>query len=260
LDHDTVTGGIPFDPSEGDCVKVAAHAVVESRAEGDFDLDDFADSLPTCADISGLHPAADLMAYFDITVETTSLYGDYYGWCIDTDREISAPFSYPADVWSSYATLPVGLIEYEENLDLVNWILNHQFVNLESPGCDGSYTYGDEQRAIWHLLDDGPIPDDGGTDPFLECRVLEIQAMAWAEGEGYEPDCGDVVGVILVPVDECGGPWDYQFVIIPVPAECDVTYGDETAWAKAGDGYDCGWKTGWGSYMEFCFDTETRLP
>jgi len=39
-----------------------------------------------------------------------------------------------------------------------------------------------------------------------------------------------------------------------------VTYGDETAWAKA-DGpvgsdqfYDCGWMTGWGSYMEFCYD------
>jgi hypothetical protein len=252
-----VLDGIPF---AGGCQIIAAHAVVEDRSEpiyGDeFDLDEFAASLPDCVDASGQHPASDLMAYFDVTVVDTMLTGDYYGWCVDTDRTITATWAYPADVWSSYEALPPGLIEHPENLDLVNWILNNGFVGEDSPGCGmgEQYTYGDVQRAIWALVDDAQAT--GGLGPWSECRVNEILAAAFANGEGFMPECGDLVGVILVPVDECGGDWNYQFIIIPVPAECDVTYGDETAWAKAGEGFDCGWKTGWGSYMQFCYNPE----
>jgi len=233
---------------------IRRYAVVESRVENGFDLDDFADSLPTCADISGIHPAEDIMAYFDIKVETTSLFGDYYGWCVDTDKTIGKEFSYPADVWSSYGDLPAGLIEFPENLDLVNWILNQEIVKTPSVGF-GNFTYGDVQRAIWALVDDEQA--DGGLGPWDQDRVDQILAAAMTHGEGFVPDCGDLVGVILVPVDECGIEADYQYIIIPVPAECDITYGEETAWAKFfGEGnFNCGWKTGWGSYMMFCFDT-----
>ena len=246
-----VVDGIPF---PGGCQIVAAHAVVEDRSEpisGDeFDLDEFAMSLPDCVETAGDNPADDLGAYFDVAVTDALLTGDYDGWCVDTDRFIEAPFDYPAEVWSSYEMLPDGLIEFPENLDLVNWILNQQIVGTPSM-CDGDYTYGDVQRAIWALVDDEQAT--GGLGPWDECRAAEIVALAIANGEGFTPDCGDLVGVILLPGIECGSR-DFQFIIIGVPAECDVTYGDETAWAKAGEGYDCGWKTGWGSYMEFCFE------
>jgi len=139
-----------------------------------------------------------------------------------------------------------------ENLDLVNWILNQELVGTASI-CGGDYTYGDVQRAIWGLLDDGQA--DGGLGPWEQCRADEIEAAAWLNGEGFEPTCGDLVGVILLPVDECGVESEYQYIIIPVPAECDATYGDETAWAKDYDSDDdCDFRTGWGSYFQFCSD------
>ena len=261
IDPGTQNWVVDMIPFEEGCRYVAAHGVAEDRSEpisGDeFDLDDFAASLPTCADVDGSHPATMDMAYFDVTVTDAMLTGDYLGWCVDTDRQIDATFSYPADVWSSYdPLLPAGLIEYPENLDLVNWILNQDYVKNPSL-CNGNYTYGDVQRAIWELVDDEQ--SEGGLGDWEQCRVDEILNDALMFGEGFIPECGDLVGVILVPVEECGGDWLYQFIIIGVPAECDVTYGDETVWAKA-DGivgspqlYDCGWKTGWGSYMLFCY-------
>ncbi len=249
--QEIVVDGIRFD---GGCVNVAAHAVVEER-EGIVDLDEFADDLPECVDILGWSPAADTKAYFDIRVLGSDLMGDYYGWCVDTDNTLSPDFEYPAHVYSSYEDLPDGLIEFPENLDQVNWILNQEIVGTPSI-CGGDFTYGDVQRAIWDLVDDEQA--DGGLGPWDQCRVNEILCKAWINGHGFEPDCGDLVGVILVPVEYCGGPWNFQFIIIPVPTECDGGGRRETAWALAGDGFECGDVSGWGSYMQFCYDPQER--
>ncbi len=40
------------------------------------------------------------------------------------------------------------MIEKPYNFDLVNWILNQNFV-YKNAGGTGNYTYGDIQRAIW---------------------------------------------------------------------------------------------------------------
>jgi hypothetical protein len=129
---------------------------------------------------------------------------------------------YTANIYSSYEELPISLIEFPENLDLVNWILNQGFVGQPSL-CDGIYTYGDVQRAIWVLVEDNPSAS--GLDSWSQCRVDEILAAAYANGEGFEPGCGDIIGVILAPV---GGE---QVIIVEVVIEC----GCETAW---GDGED----------------------
>ena len=39
-----------------------------------------------------------------------------------------------------------------------NWIINQNFVG-KSSGCDGAYTYGDVQWAIWQLVDEFDLVD-----------------------------------------------------------------------------------------------------
>ena len=83
-----------------------------------------------------------------------ALTGVYEGWCIDTDRLISDNTNYTAKVYSSYEPLPAGLVEHPENLDLVNWIINQNYVGKPAGGSLGNYTYGDVQLAIWTLIED----------------------------------------------------------------------------------------------------------
>ena len=85
---------------------------------------------------------------------------------------------------------------------------------------------GDLQLAIWTLLEDdyeGIFPG-----PFLQCRVDEILDEAYANGEEYEPECGDVAAIILVPFD----PEVAQYTLIPVEVPCTPVYCDETAWGE----------------------------
>ncbi|MGD9148558.1 MAG: SdrD B-like domain-containing protein, partial [Anaerolineae bacterium] len=159
-------------------------------------------------------------SYFDIAVSGgTTLDGTYDGYCLDTDSAF--PDSGTANVFSSYGLLPPNRIEYPENLDLVNWILNQDFVGQPS-GCGGDYTYGDVQWAIWHLLEDNPTPGAlGSLGEWSECRADEIVDAAYANGEGFVPGCGDVLGIILIRE---GNWWQYQPVIIEVRLACIGDY------------------------------------
>ena len=101
-----------------------------------------------------------------------------------------------ANVFSSYESLPAGLVDHPENFDLVNWIINQDFVGKPAGGSLGNYTTGDVQRAIWELLQD-KIDASTSYDP---ARVAQIKALA-ATHEGFTPTCGDLVAVILQPLD-----------------------------------------------------------
>jgi hypothetical protein len=146
-------------------------------------------------------------AYFpEVTVSgETILDGVYPGWCIDTDTHIERLTLY-CDA-AVYSSLPEGMVEYPENFDLVLWILNQDYVGKDST-CNGTYTYGDVQRAIWALID-----DVNSVTPILrawdQCRVNEILAAADAGGEGYEPGYGEYMWIILAADNT-------QPVIIPV--------------------------------------------
>jgi hypothetical protein len=236
-----------FDPEA--CLYVAAHAVVVTYAYPV--LDDFAVSLPEQVTMSVQYPNAGDPSYFVTTVSGgTILDGVYDGWCIDTDNTIDQNTSFTANVYSSYEAIS-GLVEHPENLDLVNWIINQGFVGQPSPGCTGNYTYGDVQRAIWTLVEDEN--STSGLGPYSQCRVNEIVAAAYDEGEAFVPSCGDTVAVILVPVN--GQQITIaQITLIGYPAEvgCEDLWTDETAWGQGG----CPFKTGWGSYFQCCPPTE----
>lgn len=164
------------------------------------DVTAFAETLPDAIALSVVHPSPDRMAYSLATIaEGDFLDGFHYSWCVDLDRKIEQNTWYTADVYSIFEKLPKYFIEFPENLDLVNWILNADFVGKPSLS-GGNYTFGDIQRLIWGLLDNENSPF--GLDPWSQKRVDEIYELAKASGEGFIPACNQRLMLILVPVDE----------------------------------------------------------
>jgi len=165
------------------------------------DLADFAFALPSQVTMSVTYPYAGGPSYFPVTKITGggALDGTYEGWCIDQDHTINQNTNYTANVFSSYEALPAGLVEHPENFDLVNWIINQDFVGKSAGGTLGTYTYSDVQRAIWEFIDDSPF-STSGLSTWSQARVDQIKALALASGEGFEPTCGDFIAVVLQPV------------------------------------------------------------
>ena len=203
----------------GSQIFIAAHAVVQKMGG----VDGLALLLP--AQVTACFERVTETCYFDVHVTNGGwLNGAYPGWCIDTVKDISpCPTTYTCDVYSSYGSFPAGLVAHPENFDLVNWILNQNYVGATSPGGFGIYTYGDVQRAIWALLCD--TQSDSGLGAWSQDRADEILAAA-AGHDGFVPGCGQFMAVILVPTDGS------QPSIIPVPVPCGGC--SDTAWGIVG--------------------------
>jgi hypothetical protein len=220
-EHDCVpdvTYSIPLTWDPGAELLIAAHGVVQTGG-----LDGLEAALPDQVTIAVTFPATGgAPSYFDIAVSGgTTLDGTYDGYCVDLDGGYVDGI---ANVYSSYEPLPTGVrIEYPENLDLVNWIINQGFVGQPSQGCDGNYTYGDVQWAIWQLVEDDQPNNTSSLGDWSECRAQEILAAAYANGEGYVPGCGEVMGIILIMEEY----WWNQPILIWIDVPCAE---DETAW------------------------------
>jgi hypothetical protein len=192
------------------------------------------------------------ISYLRVTVSGgTTLDGIHEGWCIDTDHGIGETVSYTANVYSSYGTIPPGLIEHPENLDLVNWIINQDYVGQPAM-CGGIFTMGDVQRALWELLDDEQA-SPGNLGPWSQCRVDEILAAAAANGEGFVPSQpGELLVIILEPYER-DALRQIHIIAIPIPP-CEE--GEETAW---GDGLEFPGRN-WATYIVYDEETETVEP
>jgi hypothetical protein len=177
-------------------------------------------------------PEPDLAYFSEVLISSlpspTVLDGSYLGWCVDIDSEISGGYLYVSGVFSSYGSIPPGLLDNPENLPLVNYILNQDIVG-QSSSCDGVYTYGDVQQAIWYFLEGGRSGDPEyaySLGPWSQCRVNEIVADATNNGEDFVPGCGECVGVIIIP--EASAPEDVRQAVLVML--CGPG-GDETVWA-----------------------------
>lgn len=253
--HDCVTEytyTIPFGPwGCDDTVLIGTHAVVETLCGYEdpvYDPGYFEANLPNQVTFKVTYPVGGGQAYFPNTYVYGLPGGDIniYGWCVDTDNVIYQNTVYTANLYSSYEASSLGAyVEYPENLPMVNWILNQGYIGQISPGCGGVYTYGDVQRAIWSLVED--TQSTSGLGSWSQCRVDEILAAASTHG-AFEPECGDIIGIILVPV---GGQQvlvaqailgEYAFPCYEEPIYCD-----ETAWAGPNDFGGNSWAT----YFEY---------
>lgn len=230
---------------------VAAHGVVVGMAG----LEAFEANLPATVEMHVHYPFTGAPSYFQLHVTTDGyLKGEYDSWCVDTDHTIGNGTPYTANVYSSYEDAAAGFVEHPENLDLVNWILNQNFVGQTSPGGLGIYTYGDVQRAIWELVED--TPSTSGLGPWTQAKVNEIKAAAQnplTGGEGFVPGCNQIVAVVLVPVNGTQVIIG-QAVMLEFSVPC-VALGNETVWtgtpnSSTAGGYD--WPflgKNWGLYF-----------
>lgn len=174
------------------------------------------------------HLPAGSSSYFTVNISDDGLLnGTYPGWCADWNTPIQDGVQYNATFWSSLADVPNDVVDHPENLDEVNWIINQKFVGKNAPNGLGVYTLGDEQLAIWTLIDDEF--DASTVGPYSQARVDHIVARARVEGSGYEPSCKKLVGIILIPTDPNDGH-KTQNTIILVPRykfpKCNVPDND----------------------------------
>ncbi len=191
--------------------------------------------------------------------------GVYEGWCIDVDHTIALNTNYTAYLYSSYEDLPdwmtgPGKIEYPENLDKINYLVNHfeagQLVTPLDASCNPvgtpqALTYGDIQRAIWSYIDNNQ--STSGLGSWSQTRVNAITCDVNANGEGFEPGCDEKIVFIVVPTGT-PGTYNYQIVIgQPVIGEVEVpceTMG-ATAWGDGKFGANFPRAKQWGTYFYY---------
>lgn len=247
MEHDMAyeyTYTVPLEWAAGTDIVVAAHAVV------DYDhMNGINNSLPATSgyriEVTGGG------SYFNSVVSNGgSLTGEYYGWCIDAGHVIYPQQPYLVNVYSSTGDLTgLGQVDHPENLDKVNWLLNQNFIGQES-SCCGPFTYMDIQHAIWNIVDDLPPSYPGNPD-----KLEELVSKAFKFGEGFEPECDDIMAVVMEPyksLSQFGLPDIAQVTIIEVAVSdymegCDQNYGEETAWGF-GDPFS---GNSWAMYINF---------
>lgn len=158
--------------------------------------------------------------------------GTYNAWCVDLSHVIYTGAQYTANVYDSYQA-PTDIVDIYANLDLINYIINQDYSSFAKPY--------DIQVAIWLLIDN--------TTPYgITDAALAIVDDAKLNGEGFVPGCGQILGVIVEPIEN-----NAQHLILEYPAPCpqaptDDTARSETAWGLADWG--TAFRTGWGMYFQ----------
>jgi hypothetical protein len=247
---------------------LAAHAVVCAPA-AELDLRHFVDLVEIEAGAAGRVMTRvshrDGASALDVEIlDGEAFTGLHDGWFIDLDRAFSPRTVYSAVPVSSYVMDESGtaiinpaaaeLVEYPDNLDAVNWLINQQYPGRSSM-CGGSFTEGDVQRAIWELVEDEQSTE--GIGSWSRCRVREIVSAATDYGRGYVPGCDGSMVVILNPVDAMGQNVARiaiaEIELSELEVLCDTSLrGCETAWGQAlGGDIPFPRGGGWGSYFEY---------
>jgi hypothetical protein len=174
-------------------------------------------------------------SYFTISINDTGLAGEgIAAWCVDVARSLDVDHTFVADVYSSSESLPSGIVDKPDNFDLINWIINQNFIGKTSLS-GGVYTFGDVQWAIWELIDNSNC---------VACAFLgegwsvvkgqEIVDAALANGDGFVPACEQLIAIVLMPKDNS----QPIFITQKVPCDCREVE-CETAFARGENGSTC---------------------
>ncbi|TBN06476.1 hypothetical protein EYD45_00925 [Hyunsoonleella flava] len=219
-----------------------------TSAECEADIEGFAASLPETVSVFTKLPECieGGGSFAALDIDDGYLAGlDIPAWCADLEGQLTGgTFSY--DVYSSYEDVSgleqspgVPLFENPNDFDRINWLLNQNIIGTESKSEEGGiYTFGHLQWAIWEIIE-GTGNNCTDDCDFLSCDPidqwdndkdnnerlgLELVAAAEASGEGFVPQCGQKIAVILASTTS-------QSLIITkeVPEkekECDDCEGD----------------------------------
>ena len=134
--------------------------------------------------------------------------GVYPGWCLDYTKTMPRNVDLSVRLYSyDSANLPSTF--QDNDWDKVIWILNNK----------GSYSRWDIQYAIWYFINELPWRN---VDPNTNARSL-IQS-ANTSGEGYEPECGDIIPIVAVPVST-DAQCTFLELVIPCETGCRWTGG-----------------------------------
>jgi hypothetical protein len=200
----------PLNAFQGNANSSNDNAQTSLAVTCDQDLDSLVSMLPSEVTVTTTAKPSD-DAYFNLTIDDSSgfLSGtEIPAWCVDVDLSLYNNETAIFDVYSSYGELPEGKFEKPENFDKVNWLLNQTFIGELSPNGLGEYTFGHIQYAIWLLIDDSicyyctfltdPTStwNDDGNDV---AQAEEIRDLALAQGDGFIPDVGELLAIVLVP-------------------------------------------------------------
>ena len=136
------------------------------------------------------------------------------------------------NVYSTYSdVIPAELnVDRPENFDLVNWVLNENYLTQTADADGQNFTAGDIQLAIWKLIDNDEATVD--LNPFSPQRAQEIYNDVVAEfgltaidnaTDSYTPGFGDTLAVLAVPVNSRGTFSGKQIVIMEVDMPTTAT-------------------------------------
>lgn len=141
--------------------------------------------------------------------------GTFPGWCMNANLPIRFGETHRYTFYSSLLNqYPDGLVDKPENLDSVNWLINQKLVGKPSSGNLGPFTFGDQQVAIWTLLN-FTFTAGESVEPWNQTRVNELVSRALARGNGFNPRCNQIVGIIVDPQDQ--NDEKAQTLIIEIP-------------------------------------------
>jgi len=169
------------------------------------------DSLPAQVDLSIAFDGVDYKITVADDASTTADDGlassTWSGACIDIYGQLLLDQDLTVNVYGTCGTIPDGLIQNPENLDLINWILNEEFIGQDNMDASAQYTIFDVQEAVW-ALSDGTATSNANAN--------EIVAKAEASGEGFVSGEGDLVAVIFDPIAPDASVTDTQTFIMGV--------------------------------------------
>jgi hypothetical protein len=148
-------------------------------------------------------------SYFDILLSNVPAGNDvsngwYFGWCADRSVTMPRDTDLIATLYDSYdPALPAAF--QDSDWGKVNWILNHR---------DG-YSVMDIQWAFWNLIDEydyNSIPANS-------------QELVNDSEAGYEPQAGDILAIVVVPVRADAQCTFIELRIPSLPGTCRWTGG-----------------------------------
>ncbi len=148
-------------------------------------------------------------------------------YCLDALEPYTEESKVVADLALATADAASGLgydASVVDNLDLINWIINQDFTSqgytdLEVQGAIWTFTNGDD-----FIFGPGGTVGDGVNGN--QANVDTIVALASANGEGYTPGEGDLLGLLLTPTDPAGHqPFIVAVEFSQLEQDCDCDPG-----------------------------------